>query len=110
MPGGRPKFIIDYETVKKLASIFCTQEEIAAVLGCSVDTLYRDKEFSGVYKKGLETAKASLRRKQFALADRNPAMAIFLGKNYLGQSDRQELEHSGGTDNKIEVKWGDGLD
>lgn len=29
----------------------------------------------------------SLRRKQFHLADKSPAMAIFLGKNYLGQSD-----------------------
>ena len=36
---GRPKFKIDYETVKKLASIMCTQEEIASFLGCSVDTL-----------------------------------------------------------------------
>jgi hypothetical protein len=98
---GRPKFKIDYNTVLKLASIFCTQEEIAAVLGCSVDTLQRDSEFCGVYKKGLETAKASLRRKQFALAEKNPAMAIFLGKNYLGQVDKQDIEHSGDINYKV---------
>ena len=34
----------------------------------------------------------SLRRTQFRLADRFPAMAIFLGKNILGQVDR--LEHA----------------
>ncbi|HSE24819.1 MAG TPA: hypothetical protein VLB68_24370 [Pyrinomonadaceae bacterium] len=29
-----------------------------------------------------------LRRAQFNLAKKNASMAIFLGKNYLGQSDR----------------------
>ena len=31
--GGRPPFEIDYEAVKKLAGIQCTQTEIAAWLG-----------------------------------------------------------------------------
>ena len=91
MAGGRPKFKIDYDKVEKLAAIMCTQEEIASVLGCSVDTLQRDTEFCGIYKKGLEKGKSSLRRKQFELANKNPAMAIFLGKNYLGQTDKQEI-------------------
>ena len=30
----------------------------------------------------------SLRRKQFELAEKSPAMAIFLGKQYLGQTDK----------------------
>ena len=34
--GGRPRIKIDYEAVEKLASIGCTQEEIADFLGCSV--------------------------------------------------------------------------
>lgn len=42
---GRPKFEIDYVLAEKLANIQCTQEEIATFLGCSVDTLQRDKEF-----------------------------------------------------------------
>jgi hypothetical protein len=88
---GRPKFVIDYVLVEDLASIMCTIEEIASILGCSRDTLQVDKEFSYIYKKGLDSAKASLRRKQYKLADTNPAMAIFLGKNYLNQSDRQEI-------------------
>ena len=32
----------------------------------------------------------SLRRNQFKLAEKSAAMAIFLGKNYLGQTDRFE--------------------
>jgi hypothetical protein len=31
-------------------------------------------------------------------------MAIFLGKNYLGQSDKQEVEHSGEIDIKQRAK------
>ena len=85
MPGGRPKIEIDYELCKKLAQIFCTQKEIAAVLGVSASTLEHDQEFLRIHKEGLETAKASLRRKQWKLADKNALMAIFLGKNYLGQ-------------------------
>lgn len=87
---GRPKKKIDYEIVSSLAEIFCTQEEIAAVLNLSISTLKRDDEFRTIYKKGIDVAKSSLRRKQFKLADTNAAMAIFLGKNYLGQKDHHE--------------------
>ena len=84
---ARPRFKIDYEEVEKLASIMCTQEEIASFLGCSVDTLQRNKKFYGIYKKGLDISKMSLRRKQFKLANTNATMAIWLGKQYLKQKD-----------------------
>ena len=90
---GRPKFQIDYETVEKLAHIQCTKEEIASFLGCSVDTLDRRPEFAEHYKKGLEGGKMSLRRMQFKLAEKNSAMAIFLGKQYLGQKDVVEQQN-----------------
>ncbi len=35
----------------------------------------------------------SLRRTQFKLAEKNPTMAIWLGKQYLGQRDNIEVEH-----------------
>lgn len=92
---ARPKKEIDYQMVEKLASIMATQEEIATFLNISVRTLQRDKEFCRVYKKGLESGKMSLRRKQFKLADKNATMGIWLGKQYLGQKDKQEVEHSG---------------
>ncbi|HHX66653.1 MAG TPA: hypothetical protein GX708_01170 [Gallicola sp.] len=87
---GRPKFIIDFKMVEKLANIMCTREEIATILGCSIDTLKRSEEFSTVYKKGLENGKMSLRRIQFNLAKTNASMAIWLGKQYLGQRDNVE--------------------
>ena len=85
--AGRPKFIVDYDTVEKLAHIQCTYGEIAAFLGCSVDRLKRDEEFITRYKKGAEGGRMSLRRMQFKLAEKNTSMAIFLGKQYLGQKD-----------------------
>lgn len=91
--AGRPKFQIDYTAVEKLANIQCTQEEIATFLGCSVDTLQRDETFCGIYKKGRENGKMSLRRTQYKLAEKNVTMAIWLGKQYLGQTDNVEIEH-----------------
>lgn len=90
MPAGRPKKVIDYETVEKLAKIQCTQEEIASFLDISVRTLLRDEKFCEIYKKGIENGKLSLRRYQFKLAEKNTTMAIFLGKQYLGQRDNVE--------------------
>jgi hypothetical protein len=87
---GRPKKQLNYEAIEKLASIHCTQDEIASFLGVSVKTLQRDAEFCRLYKKGMDEGRMSLRRTQFKLAERNPAMAIFLGKQYLGQTDKVE--------------------
>lgn len=101
--GGRPKKIIDYESVERLAGIMCTQEEIASFLGLSVRTLQRDKEFCRVYKKGLDKGKMSLRRKQFLMSETNPTMAIWLGKQYLDQKDKQE--QSGGIDLDVKINW-----
>jgi len=84
---ARPKKEIDYVAVEKLASIQCTEEEIAQFLEVSVRTLQRDEEFCRIFKKGKENGKMSLRRIQFKLAEKSYAMAIFLGKQYLGQKD-----------------------
>lgn len=91
---ARPKKEIDYATVEKLASIQCTQEEIANFLDISVRTLQRDEEFCRLYKKGQDNGKMSLRRIQFKLAEKNTSMAIFLGKQYLGQRDVIETDNT----------------
>lgn len=90
--AGRPKKVIDYTAVEKLANIQCTQEEIASFLELSVRTLQRDEEFCRIYKKAQDNGRMSLRRMQFKLADRNPTMAIWLGKQYLKQKDNIEVE------------------
>lgn len=88
---GRPKKTIDYETVLKLAGLQCTQEEISNFLDISVRTLQRDEEFCRVYKKGMDNGRMSLRRMQYKAAEKgNVSMLIWLGKQYLGQSDKME--------------------
>lgn len=88
---GRPKIVIDPNIVQGLAEIFCTMEEIASVVGCSVDTL--ERRFADVIKRGRDTAKGSLRRVQWQTAQKgNATMQIWLGKQYLDQKDGQEME------------------
>ena len=51
--------------------------------------------FSDVYKRFSSDGKKSLRRYQFELAEKNPTMAIWLGKNLLGQKDEVAIDHGG---------------
>ena len=93
---GRKKIPVDYEKAEKLASILCTQSEIAAVLGVSLGVLEHDPEFQRIHKKGLEHGRASLRRMQYAAAQGgNATMMIWLGKQYLHQRDKQDTEITG---------------
>lgn len=85
---ARPKKKIDYDLVKKLAEIQCTQEEISNILDISVRTLQRDKEFCRIYNMSRENGKMSLKRWQFKRAEQgSDRMLIWLGKQYLGQRD-----------------------
>ena len=96
--GGRPKFVIDWDIFDNLCFIQCTLKEIAQVLGCSEDTIEnkvkQEKKvgFSDYYKAKKGIGKIALRRKLDHMADKNPAVAIFLAKNHLGMSDRQDIE------------------
>jgi hypothetical protein len=93
--GGRPKKVIDYKIVESLAGVFCTQQEIATILNVGLRTLQNDDEFMRIYKEGHENAKSSLRRFQYKSAQNgNVTMQIWLGKQYLGQTDKQQTEHS----------------
>ena len=99
---GRKPIEIDYDKAEKLAAIMCTQSEIASVLGVSLSVLEHDPEFQRVHKKGMEQGKASLRRMQYSAAkDGNITMQIWLGKQYLGQRDKQDVEHSGEIDQTV---------
>ena len=96
--------MVNYELIEKLAHIQCTQMEIASILDVNVSTLKRDSEFCTIYKKGQDEGKKALRRIQWDLAKKgNPTMAIWLGKQYLGQRDKQEL--SGDNDKPLIVRF-----
>ena len=47
---------------------------------------------------GRENGKVSLRRMQFLQARKSAAMAIWLGKQYLGQRDHDKIEIGGAPD------------
>lgn len=95
-PVGKPKFIVDYEACEKLASLMCTQAEIASYLGCSLALLEHDKKFQEVHRKGMDKGKMSFRRMQYKAAEEgNSTMLVWLGKQYLGQKDQQKIEHEG---------------
>lgn len=87
---GRPRIEVDMGMVERLAQIMCTEDEIAAVMDIDKSTLRRQPTFDEVYKKGREVGKSSLRRTQWKIAQSNATMAIWLGKQYLGQTDKVE--------------------
>lgn len=86
---ARPIKPIDEELLKKLCTILCTDAEMAAILGVSVDTLVN--RYSDSIKEWKEGGKMSLRRAQYQLAMKgNMGMLIWLGKQHLGQSDKND--------------------
>ncbi len=94
---GRPKKEIDIKQFENLCGLMCTEEEIAGWFNCSVDTIERwckreyKVTFAEIFKRLSSKGKLSLRRAQFRIAENgNATMAIWLGKQYLGQSDRPD--------------------
>lgn len=104
---ARPKIDIDAEQFKKLCAIQCTLTEIASWFKCSEDTIERwckremGMSFAESYKTWSSDGKISLRRIQFKMAEHNCSMAIWLGKQYLGQRDMQEVAVSSAIDDSI---------
>ena len=91
---ARPKSKVEPKQVEALASIGCTFPEMELVLGVSSDTLQR--RFAAIIKKGRQSFKTSIRRMQFETAQKgNPTMQIWLGKIYLGQSEKTITELTG---------------
>ena len=88
--GGAPKKILNAGMIQIMAMKGLTQEDIAAVLRCSADTIYRN--YAGAFAIGRQKCMSSLRRKQFEMAMKGDrTMLVWLGKNMLGQKDRHEL-------------------
>lgn len=111
--GGRPRKEINLEQVKAMCRIQCTQEEVCAILEVDDKTLsarLREAGYSGFsefHKKYNHEGKASLRRAQWKAAtqDNNPTMLVWLGKNMLGQTDKQDVRMSGEMAHKIQVQF-----
>lgn len=99
-PNGRPKTKIDKQQFESLCNLQCTLEEIAGFFKCCDETINNwckenyGESFLGVFKRYSQNGKISLRRHQFRLAEKNASMAIWLGKQWLGQTDKIEATTS----------------
>ena len=98
---GRPRKELDFKELDKLCAIHATRKEIADWFECSEDTIDRrcmenfGITFASYYEQKAVNGKMSLRRKQFesAMAG-NVTLMIWLGKQYLGQSDKQDVSQT----------------
>ena len=110
--AGRPKKEFDKKSFCDLVGLGCEWDEIAWFFRdengkpANIDTISRwcKREF-GVnfqeYKRqnGGVALKIKLRQNQLRISETSAAMAIFLGKNYLGQTDGQA--DTGGEINEL---------
>ena len=89
---ARPKkYKLPTDKVEQLASFGCTNREIASYFECSESLL--SKSYSSFITKGRDKGKIRLRQLQYKAAERgNTSMLIWLGKQILGQTDKQEIE------------------
>ena len=95
---GRPLKEIDPRKFEKLCEMQCTEKEIAAFFDVSEDTILRwcrrtyGAKFADVFADKRQLGKISLRRSQWKLAQNDTKMAIWLGKQYLDQTDKREVK------------------
>ncbi len=87
---------IKQEDFEKLCTLQCTKLEMCGFFDVTDKTLedwcrktYR-MGFSDVFRQKRSKGLISLRRTQFQHAEKNASMAIFLGKQYLGQKDQPD--------------------
>lgn len=107
MRTGRPRKEFDKKAFTDLVGLGCTQEEICWFFrdesgkSANIDTLSRwckreyGQTFQEFYRQnGGIALKISIRRNQLRLSEKSAAMAIFLGKNYLGQTDAVRVDNA----------------
>jgi hypothetical protein len=113
-PGaGHPVKEINWSEIELAAEKQWNLKQLAALVGCDVKTLV-----AGIQRQyGIESSAylaikkevgwARLLTKQYDMAmDGSVALLIWLGKNYLGQSDKQHIEQevSGNVTSNLNLK------
>ena len=94
---ARPRKEIDQKQFENLCGLQCTLEEICGWFDVTDKTLdgwckrTYHASFSEVFRQKRGAGKISLRRSQWRLAEKNATMAIFLGKQFLGQRDSVDV-------------------
>ena len=96
---GRPLAQIDPKIVAVMASVGCTNTEIADYFGVNETTIR--KRFSEILIKERAGEKKKLRTLQWKAAKAgNATMLIWLGKQKLGQTDKVETK----ADTKVVIR------
>lgn len=95
---GRPVKEVDLDKLAILCEYPMINNDIAALMDLSVDTIERAvrKEYNLTFAEYKDQRQSHLRKtllaKQIEVAKNgNVAMLIWLGKQYLGQSEKQEV-------------------
>jgi len=106
--NGRPRKEIDWKEFEQLCFLQCSIQEMCQWFHVTDKTLQRrvkeqyGETFSLVFEKKRIGGLISLRRNLFKLSEKNVAAAIFLAKNLLNMSDKQEIQHSGNIGRSLE--------
>lgn len=98
--AGRPSELenIDFAQVELMGKFRATHETMAEHFGVCVRTIERymadeEGEFCRVYKKAFSECKMKLSEAQMKSAlEGNATMLVWLGKQHLGQKDKQEIK------------------
>lgn len=98
---ARPRIKIDWEQFDKLCHMQATRIEIAQWFNCTDETIdnacKREKKvsFSSYYDQKRGRGRISLRRKMYEMAlSGDRVMCIWLSKQYLGMTDKQEIKNN----------------
>lgn len=93
---------IDKDQFEQLCMLQCSREEVAIFFGVSKESITRwchntyGCDFDTVFRQKRENGRISLRRAQWKKATTgkmDTTMLIWLGKQYLGQTDKVETEN-----------------
>ena len=80
-----------FDKVFELAKRQFTRAEIYSILNISQTELQKKvklkEQFETAYLQGVDAGKGCVKYAQFEMAQSNPVMSIFWGKQHLGQSD-----------------------
>lgn len=97
--GRQRQIKVKVGEIRRLSHLHVTEREAAAFFGVKLKTfremLRTDSAAREAWEEGRELGNIGLRRKQLKLADKNAPMAIWLGKQWLGQNDVSTIQHSG---------------
>jgi hypothetical protein len=105
--AGRKPISIDLVELEKLCALQCTYADLASWFGCSEKTIEmrsREPDVAEAMARGKGKGRISIRRAQLKLLEQgNPAMAIWLGKVYLGQKDVTATELTGAQGKPVQL-------